>query len=84
MTVGGSEQPTGHEYMIKGYLGVKDADATEKVINALIETVVEACRQNCTLNGAGYIDSIKGQIDTRTFGIILCHCAELTLSCREK
>ena len=84
MTVGDSEDPTGHKYIISGYLGVKDAYETEKVMNALIETIIEALRQHRTLNDKGYIDSIEGVIDTRTFGSILCHCAELTLSCREK
>jgi hypothetical protein len=84
MTVGGSDDPTHHEYVIRGYYSVDDSAATEKTFNTLIASVLEAFRQNRTLSGAGYVDDIKGIVEARTFGGVLCHYTEMTLLCREQ
>lgn len=84
MVLGGASGGSSHVYILRGFLGVKDAVATEKAINELLGSIVEAFRQGRTLNGAGYVDSIEGMIETRTFGGMLCHCAELYLACREE
>ncbi len=74
-----------HTYSIKGYMGLKDADASEKAFNSLIESISAAFRGNQTLNGsaAGH-DYIEVEtLDTRTFGSVLCHFTELSLTVYE-
>lgn len=80
-----AEETTNHQFFIKGYMGVKDSDATEKTFNTLIEAVRTKFRFNFKLNGtcelAGPIS--VDLIDTRTFGSVLCHYAELSLPVQE-
>jgi hypothetical protein len=73
----------GHIYLIKGYMGLKDAAATEKTFNGLIEEIALAFRRSQSLGGAtlGH-DFIQVQtIEARMFGSVLCHCAELSITC---
>jgi len=74
-----------HTYSIKGYLGVDDGAQSEKTFSALIEDVAAAFRTNKTLNGAALgHDFIQVEtLDTRSFGGVLCHYAELTLTVYE-
>lgn len=74
-----------HTYSIKGYMGLKDADMTEKTFNGLIESVATAFRNNKELNGAALgHDFIQVEVlDVRTFGSVLCHFVELTLTVYE-
>ncbi len=74
-----------HTYSIKGYMGLKDADGTEKDFNELIESVASAFRSNKMLNGSALgHDFIQVEIlDVRMFGGVLCHFAELTLTVYE-
>jgi len=75
-----------HTYVIRGYMGVNDASATEKTFNALIESVRTAFRDNKNLNGTcerqGRIQA--SIIEFRLFGGVLCHYAELTLTVYER
>jgi hypothetical protein len=75
-----------HSFVIRGYLGVKDADATEKTFNALIEAIATAFRGNRKLNGtAERHDLIQTDIiEPRMFGSVLCHYAELSLTATER
>jgi hypothetical protein len=75
-----------HGYIIDGYLSVKDADATEKTLNALIEAVRAAFRANVTLNGSciGADFLIVNAIDVRMLGAVMCHHAELALTVYEE
>lgn len=73
------EEDTDHTYLIRLYMGVKDADRTEILFNAKIEAIRAVGRGNNTLGG---ICTDSGPvsvpvIDTRTFGSVLCHYAEL-------
>ena len=80
-----NEETTRHQFFIKGYMGVKDSDATGKTFDALIEAIRTKFRFNFRLNGkcehAGPV-SID-LIDTRTFGSVLCHYTELSLPVQE-
>jgi hypothetical protein len=79
------EEETTHRFVIKGYLGLKDADATEKMFNGLIEAIRAAFRGNVTLNGAAELATplTAPIIDVRTFGSVLCHYGELHLAVTE-
>lgn len=78
------EESSDHVFIIRGYMGVKDADKTELLFNAKIEAVRAAFRGNNDLGGvctdAG---PVSAQIDVRTFGSVLCHHAELRLPVNE-
>ena len=79
-------EPRVHTYSIKGYMGVSDANASEKVFNALIELIAATFRVNLTLNNAALgHDLIQvTSLDTRTFASVLSHAAELTLTVYEQ
>lgn len=86
-TVGASQMfEDSHVYAIKGYLRVNDSEASEKVFNLLIENIKSAFRENRNLNGkAQRHDLIQAPlIETRIFGDVLCHCAELNLTVYER
>lgn len=76
---GGNERV--HTFFIKGYMSVKDATATEKTFNALIESIASAFRSNLRLNNSAQShDYVQCEIiETRMFGGVHCHYAELTL-----
>lgn len=80
-----AEELTTHQFVIRGYMGVKDSDATEKTFNTLIEAIRTKFRFNFKLNGtcelAGPVN--VDLIDTRTFGSVLCHYCELSLPVQE-
>lgn len=71
-----------HTYFIRMYMAVDDSAATEKTFNTLVDTVVDTFAANLNLNaaanGSEYIQ--VDALDTRTFGSVLCHFAELTLT----
>lgn len=74
-----------HKYKIIGFYGFRDADATEIVFNALIESIRAAFRANYKLSGAAF-DTEPMQvaiIDLREFGGVLCHYCELTYEAQE-
>jgi hypothetical protein len=75
-----------HAFVIRGYMRVNDASASEKTFNALIEAIADAFRDNFTLNGAAESHDWI-QVDTiefRLFGGVLCHYAELSLIVHEE
>jgi len=79
------EESRDHGYTIKGYLAVNDALASEKTFNGLIEAICNAFKGNHTLGGtccdSGPVSAET--IDTRSFGSVLCHYAELKLPVNE-
>ncbi len=79
------EEDATHTYLLRGYMSVQDAAATEKTFNTLVETVRAAFRGNHTLNGACYDAGPASAtvIDTRMFGGVLCHYAEIRLPVNE-
>lgn len=80
-----AEESTTHQYVIRGYMGLKDADATEKIFNEKIELIREKFRFNFDLGGccemAGPVS--VDLIEPRMFGGILSHYCELRLPVRE-
>ncbi len=75
------EEEATHRYAIKGYLGLQDGAATEKIFTGLIETIRTVFRGNVTLNGTAELANPVSVpvIDVRTFGSVLCHYCELQL-----
>jgi len=84
--IGSQAHEDDHLFVIRGYMGVSDANATEKTFNALIESIRTAFRDNRNLNGAcerhGRIQAPI--IEFRLFGGALCHYAELNLTVYER
>lgn len=74
-----------HQYVIKGYMAVQDADQTEKKFNLKIEEIRAAFRRNFSLSGTCELVTPPSAevIDTRTFGSVLCHYCELKLTAQE-
>ena len=84
--VGSLAHEDDHLFIIKGYMSVKDASATEKTFNTLIESIKTAFRANPNLNATcerhGRIQAPV--IDFRIFGDVFCHYAELNLTVYER
>lgn len=75
-----------HNMVIRGYYGLKDSDASEKVFQDLVETVCDTFRGKPTLNGKAD-DSSPPQVDifeTRMFGTVLCHYVEIRIVVEEE
>lgn len=67
-----------HSYLVKGYYGLKDAEATEKIFNTVVDAML--------LQLLGGIPGTEGTplprvdlIQPRMFGGVLCHYAEIRL-----
>lgn len=83
-----------HKFRLRGFMGLKDADATDKTFQTLVEDVSEKFRVAEGPQGATWQyrdgDSPEnspiqgGAIEIRMFGNILCHVTELTLSVTER
>ena len=76
---------TQHRIKIRGYYGLKDADASELVFQDLVDAVTAAFRNNYGLNGAAnHTTPLQAPvIDLRMFGVVLCHYCELTMTAVE-
>ncbi|ALC15654.1 hypothetical protein DSOUD_0867 [Desulfuromonas soudanensis] len=67
-----------HRYMIRGYYGLNDAAGTEKVINALADTIIlNFTRQR--IAGTQGDQLPEGKVEQWMFGNVLCHRAEIEL-----
>jgi hypothetical protein len=66
-------------------MGVDDAAQSEKTFNALVEAAAAAFRSDRTLGGTalGHDFIQVDALDTRSFGGVLCHYAELSLTVYE-
>jgi hypothetical protein len=81
-----------HKFEINGYMGLNDADATDKTFQALIDNVCERLRTakdgSAWFYGDGGVsDDAPAQalvIDERTFGGVLCHHATISLTVTER
>lgn len=78
-------------YVIRGYLGLDDSEATEKTAFALALAVVGELEQyprlNGTLTNGVFADDEWPRIEVfeaRMFGDVLCHYAEIRLAAYEK
>jgi hypothetical protein len=75
-----------HQFLIRGYMGLNDAEATELAFQDEIEAIQTAFDSNNTLNGT-VLDADPLQVkivENRVFGNVLCHYAELTIEARER
>lgn len=84
-TIDNAEDEVQHRYLIRGYMGMKDADRTEILFNGLIEQVRNSFRRNFNLNGTCEQLSplIVPIIELRIFGSVLCHYCEMHLTAQE-
>lgn len=75
-----------HSFTIRGYMSLDDSAATEKVFQALVESVADAFRNKPDLNGVALNVSPlqRDVVDFRMFGSVLCHFAECTLNVEEE
>jgi len=81
-----------HKFKLNGYLGLKDADATGKTFQVLIEEICAKFRGAVTTQAWDYRDGDNPgnapaqvmAIDTRMYGELLCHCTEIHISITER
>ncbi len=75
-----------HLFLLRGYLGLKDATATEKAFDDLVESVQKAFLGNYTLNGSA-MNAEPLQVivkEIRQLSDVLVHYAEIQLRVRER
>ncbi len=73
-----------HTVVLRGYLGLDDAGASEKAFQDLIDDVRAALREDYTLAGAAWNSGpeIHTTVEHRQFGEVLCHYCEITFPVR--
>jgi len=81
----GSHTSRIHYFRIRGLYGLKDEDETELTFQSLIESICAAFRSNYGLGGQAADNSPVhvDLVETRMFGNVLCHYAELSLTAEE-
>lgn len=67
-----------HRFVVRGYYGLSDDDATEKAVNTLVDQIVLDFAMN-PIAGTQGRQSPESKISTRMFGSILCHVPEITM-----
>jgi hypothetical protein len=79
-----------HAWVIRGYMALDDAAATELAFDALVEAIRAAFRADPTLGGLSTAEPIDGEDGIQMsdagavmFCGVLCHSALLTLKTRE-
>lgn len=83
-----------HRFVLRGFLGLQDAAATDKIFQQLIEEICSAFRKAEPPVGSSWLyrngdapDESCVQvplIDERAFGSVLCHYCEIQLSVTER
>lgn len=75
-----------HQMVIKGYYGLQDETATEKIFQDLVETICDTFRANHTLNDTAEDCGTPQaeRVETRMFGNVLCHYGEIHLKVEEE
>jgi len=75
-----------HTVVLRGYLGLDDASASEKTFQDLVDSVRAALRENYTLGGAAWNSGpeMHTAVEHRQFGDVLCHYCEITFPVRER
>ncbi len=81
-----------HEWRVRGFMAINDADATEKLFDALIEAIRDAFRANPTLTEEpDYCDVVTDEQRAGVqvadsgpvmFAGVLCHAARLEFTSR--
>lgn len=79
------EEEVVHTYVIRGYMSLNDADRTEILFNALIESVRAEFRKDFTLGGLNELPTGFNvrTLDERFFGTVLCHYCEIAIQVQE-
>ena len=79
------EEAADHVFIVRGYMSLNDAKATEKLFNAKIEQIRSTFRGNNTLGGKCLdLGSISVPvIEPRSFGGVLCHYCEMRFPVNE-
>ena len=72
-----------HQYLIRGFMGLKDADETQKTFHALAEAVKDAINASTELDA--YHDKTPASValSEAEIGGVLCHMAEITFEIHE-
>ncbi len=81
-----------HKFVIRGYMAIKDSDATDKTFQELVEEVCAKFRTAADGTAWFYGDGDQSgdapaqveTIEARTFGGVLCHYAEIKLTVTER
>jgi hypothetical protein len=81
-----------HRFVLRGFLGFQDADATDKIFQPLIEEVCNAFRNAAPGDAWQYRNGDAPEescvqvptIDERVMGTVLCHYCEIHLSVTER
>jgi len=79
------EEQVNHSYIIRGFMGLQDADRTDIKFNALIELIRAEFRKDFTLGGLNELPhgfDVR-VIDERSFGTVLCHHCEIVIPVQE-
>jgi hypothetical protein len=73
-----------HRFLVTGVLGLDDSEGTEKTMSTLAETVADTIKDDATLKGLAFhaIEPIM-LFEPRSFGGVLCHYVEITVSIAE-
>ncbi len=75
-----------HLFLLRGYLGLNDSNATEKAFDDLVEAVVKAFMGNYPLNGSA-MNAEPPQVtvkEVRQLSDVLAHYAEIQLRVKER
>lgn len=76
-----------HTFWVQGYMGVSDADETEKTFATLAHAVVSAIDSDSTLHSTVY--KFTGPVSmpicqTRMFSDVFCHYAQIVVTVQEQ
>lgn len=75
-----------HTVVLRGYLALDDASASEKSFQDLVDSVRAALREDYTLGGVACNSGpeMHTTIEHRQFGEVLCHYCEISFPVRER
>lgn len=72
-----------HRFVLKGYYGIKDSAGSEKLFNAVVETIAMKILSTKITGSQGEVLPQVDKLEPRVFSGILCHCAEIRLDVAE-
>lgn len=74
-----------YEYILTGFRGIDDANASEKTFQDLVETVSDMLARDTTMQDAGYNPGPPQimVVEPRAFGHVLCHVGEISIQIAE-
>jgi len=78
-----TEHKVTHNFLLKGYYSLKDLNATEKLFNVVIESILIKFANEQLYGASKVITPQAPNIQARLFGGILCHYAEIEMPVTE-